>query len=81
MFWSDVCPSDQEMEVSSVTVDGYQLSNTDDSCLCSETSDGKVKDDVKFPEGDVGKAIRDYEKADKKKNRRGNPMSVLQSLL
>jgi hypothetical protein len=66
MLWSDVCAPDQDMEVPSVTVDGYQLSNIDDSFLCSETSDGKVKDDVKFSEGDVGKAIRDYEKARKK---------------
>ena len=45
------------MDVPNVKRDEYQLVNIDEDFLNLMTSDGTPKDDVKVPEGDIGKEI------------------------
>jgi len=47
------------MDVPNVTRTEYQLVNIDDGYLNLMTNDGTAKDDVKVPEGDLGKQIQD----------------------
>jgi translation initiation factor 5A len=54
----DICPSTHNMDVPNVKRDEYQLVNIDDGFLNLMTSDGTPKDDVKVPEGDLGKDIQ-----------------------
>ncbi|TFY78283.1 hypothetical protein EWM64_g5729 [Hericium alpestre] len=54
----DICPSTHNMDVPNVTRNEYQLVNVDDGFLNLMTSDGTPKDDVKVPEGDLGKQIQ-----------------------
>jgi translation initiation factor 5A len=53
----DICPSTHNMDVPNVTRNEYALVNVDDGFLNLMTSDGTAKDDVKVPEGDLGKQI------------------------
>jgi len=53
----DICPSTHNMDVPNVSRTEYQLVNIDDGFLNLMTSDGTAKDDVKVPEGDLGKEI------------------------
>jgi translation initiation factor 5A len=55
----DICPSTHNMDVPNVTRTEYQLVNIDDGYLNLMTNDGTAKDDVKVPEGDLGKQIQD----------------------
>ncbi|KAF8583427.1 eukaryotic translation initiation factor 5A [Ramaria rubella] len=54
----DICPSTHNMDVPNVTRNEYQLVNVDDGFLNLMTQDGTAKDDVKVPEGDLGKQIQ-----------------------
>ncbi|KAF8954428.1 eukaryotic translation initiation factor 5A-2 [Flammula alnicola] len=54
----DICPSTHNMDVPNVRRDEYQLVNIDDGFLNLMTADGTAKDDVKVPEGDLGKEIQ-----------------------
>jgi len=54
----DICPSTHNMDVPNVRREEYQLVNIDDGFLNLMTSDGTAKDDVKVPEGDLGKEIQ-----------------------
>ncbi|KAF8901054.1 eukaryotic translation initiation factor 5A [Gymnopilus junonius] len=54
----DICPSTHNMDVPNVRRDEYQLVNIDDGFLNLMTADGAAKDDVKVPEGDLGKDIQ-----------------------
>jgi len=54
----DICPSTHNMDVPNVKRDEFQLVNIDDGFLNLMTSDGTAKDDVKLPEGDLGKDIQ-----------------------
>jgi translation initiation factor 5A len=47
------------MDVPNVTRTEYQLVDVDDGYLNLMTGDGTPKDDVKVPEGDLGKQIQD----------------------
>ena len=47
------------MDVPHVKRDEYQLVNIDEDFLNLMTSDGTPKDDVKVPEGDIGKEIQE----------------------
>ena len=47
------------MDVPNVKRDEYQLVNIDEDFLNLMTSDGTPKDDVKVPEGDIGKEIQE----------------------
>lgn len=54
----DICPSTHNMDVPNVSRQEYQLVNIDDGFLNLMTQDGVTKDDVKVPEGDLGKEIQ-----------------------
>jgi len=54
----DICPSTHNMDVPNVSRTEFQLVNIDDGFLNLMTQDGTAKDDVKLPEGDIGKQIQ-----------------------
>ncbi|KAJ7145989.1 eukaryotic translation initiation factor 5A-2 [Mycena epipterygia] len=54
----DISPSTHNMDVPNVTRNEFQLVNVDDGFLNLMTQDGTAKDDVKVPEGDLGKQIQ-----------------------
>jgi translation initiation factor 5A len=54
----DICPSTHNMDVPNVSRNEYQLVNIDDGFLNLMNQDGASKDDVKVPEGDIGKEIQ-----------------------
>jgi translation initiation factor 5A len=54
----DICPSTHNMDVPNVTRMEYQLVNIDDGFLNLMNTDGVAKDDVRVPEGDLGKEIQ-----------------------
>ncbi|TDL26783.1 eukaryotic translation initiation factor 5A-2 [Rickenella mellea] len=53
----DISPSTHNMDAPNVRRDEYQLVNIDEGFLNLMTNDGTPKDDVKVPEGDLGKEI------------------------
>jgi translation initiation factor 5A len=55
----DICPSTHNMDVPNVSRREYQLVNIDDGFLNLMDTDGASKDDVKVPDGDLGKEITD----------------------
>jgi len=55
--YEDISPSTHNMDVPNVRRNEYQLVNVDDGFLNLMDSDGNAKDDVKVPEGDLGKQI------------------------
>ncbi|TFY52555.1 hypothetical protein EVJ58_g9949 [Rhodofomes roseus] len=55
----DICPSTHNMDVPNVYRNEYQLVNIDDGFLNLMSQDGTSKDDVRLPEGDIGKEITD----------------------
>jgi translation initiation factor 5A len=55
----ELCPSTHNMDVPNVTRNEYQLIDVDDGFLNLMTSDGTAKDDVKVPEGELGKQIEE----------------------
>jgi len=54
----DICPSTHNMDVPHVRREEYQLVMVDDGFLNLMTQEGTPKDDVKVPEGDLGKEIQ-----------------------
>jgi len=54
----DISPSTHNMDVPNVSRTEYQLVNIDDGFLNLMLQDGTAKDDVKLPEGDLGKEIQ-----------------------
>eukprot|EP00644_Phytophthora_capsici_P005110 jgi/Phyca11/96983/e_gw1.1.202.1 len=54
----DVFSPTHMMDVPIVTVIGYQLHDIDDGLLSLSTSDGRTKDDVKLPDGELGEKIQ-----------------------
>jgi len=54
----DISPSTHNMDVPNVTRNEYQLVNIDDGFLNLMNAEGTAKDDVKVPEGDLGKTIQ-----------------------
>ncbi|KAF7320809.1 Eukaryotic translation initiation factor 5A [Mycena chlorophos] len=55
----DISPSTHNMDVPNVQRNEFALVNIDDGFLNLMTQDGTAKDDVKVPEGDLGKQIND----------------------
>ncbi|KEP50169.1 putative eukaryotic translation initiation factor 5A (EIF-5A), partial [Rhizoctonia solani 123E] len=55
----DISPSTHNMDVPNVTRTEYQLVNVDEGFLNLMTTDGVPKDDVRLPDGDIGKQIQD----------------------
>ncbi|KAJ3500357.1 hypothetical protein NLJ89_g9835 [Agrocybe chaxingu] len=54
----DISPSTHNMDVPNVRREEYQLVNIDDGFLNLMTTDGTAKDDVRVPDGDIGKDIQ-----------------------
>ncbi|GLB44110.1 putative eukaryotic translation initiation factor [Lyophyllum shimeji] len=54
----DISPSTHNMDVPNVTRNEYQLVNIDDNFLNLMSNEGVPKDDVRVPEGDLGKDIQ-----------------------
>jgi len=56
----ELCPSTHNMDVPVVTRKEYQLLDiSDDGFLSLMADDGEMKDDVKMPDGEPGKKIKD----------------------
>ncbi|KAH9821013.1 translation protein SH3-like domain-containing protein [Melampsora americana] len=55
----DISPSTHNMDVPNVTRNEYQLVNIEDGFLNLINMDGVAKDDVKTPEGDLGKDLQE----------------------
>ncbi|XP_029983573.1 eukaryotic translation initiation factor 5A-1-like [Sphaeramia orbicularis] len=55
--YEDICPSTHNMDVPHVSRKDYQLSNIDDGFLSLMDDNGELREDLKIPEGDVGKDI------------------------
>ncbi|KAL5014060.1 hypothetical protein ScPMuIL_008330 [Solemya velum] len=58
--YEDICPSTHNMQVPKVTRHDYQLADmSDDGFLDLMADNGSMKNDIKVPEGDLGKEIKD----------------------
>ena len=58
----EMCPSTHNMDVPNVSRNEYQLLDVDDNFLSVLLPSGETKDDVKLPEGDLGKDLKtDFE--------------------
>ncbi|KAM7437417.1 Eukaryotic translation initiation factor5A-1 [Porites harrisoni] len=55
--YEDICPSTHNMDVPHVTRKDYQMTNIDDDYLCLMDDAGDTREDLKLPEGDLGKEI------------------------
>lgn len=51
----DICPSVHNMGVPNIQTHDYQLIRIQDSCLPLPTETDEVPEDLKLPEGEVGK--------------------------
>jgi len=58
--YEDICPSTHNMNVPNVGRKDYQLVDIDDDFLCLMDDAGNQKDDLKAPDDDIGKQIKDY---------------------
>lgn len=55
----DLCPSTHNMNVPHVSRTDYQLVNIDDGFLSLMSDSGDMIDNIKVPDGDLGKEIQD----------------------
>lgn len=56
--YEDICPSTHNMDVPRVNRKDYQLTNIDDGYLCLMDDGGDMREDLKIPDGDLGKEIQ-----------------------
>jgi len=57
--YEEICPSTHNMDVPNVKRSDFTvLDITDDGYLSLLTGDGATKDDLKFPEGEIGQQLR-----------------------
>ncbi|XP_041809544.1 eukaryotic translation initiation factor 5A-1-like [Chelmon rostratus] len=55
--YEDVCPSTHNIDVPNVSRKDYQLCNISDGYLSLMLDDGEIREDLKLPEGELGKDI------------------------
>ncbi|RVE57477.1 hypothetical protein OJAV_G00216660 [Oryzias javanicus] len=67
--YEDICPSTHNMDVPNVTRKDYQVIDVSDGFLSLMDDNGETREDLKVPEGDLGKEIE-------KKNSSGDPFMV-----
>ena len=57
--YEDICPSTHNMNVPNVNRTDYQLNDiSDDGFLSLMNETGEIREDIKLPEGDLGKEIK-----------------------
>ncbi|KAF8556720.1 translation initiation factor eIF-5A [Imleria badia] len=56
-WFEDTCPSTQNMDVPNVIRQEYTLENVGNGFLSLMALNGVMKDDIKIPEGDLGKSM------------------------
>jgi len=56
--YEDICPSTHNMDVPRVYRSDYQVTNIDEGYLSLMDDDNETCDDLKLPEGDLGKEIQ-----------------------
>eukprot|EP00002_Diphylleia_rotans_P016856 TRINITY_DN3274_c0_g1_i1.p1 TRINITY_DN3274_c0_g1~~TRINITY_DN3274_c0_g1_i1.p1 ORF type:complete len:168 (-),score=35.20 TRINITY_DN3274_c0_g1_i1:207-710(-) len=57
--YEDICPSTHNMDVPNVTRRDYQLLDINEDFCSLLLDDGSTKDDLRVPEGEVGKIVRE----------------------
>merc|ERR1711872_134403 len=61
--YEDICPSTHNMDVPNVSRKDYQLTHIDENYLSLMDDNGDTREDIKVPDGDLGKEIKArYEK-------------------
>ena len=55
--YEDICPSTHNMNVPKVNRVDYQLTDVNDGYLSLMSDTGDVREDIKLPEGEIGKEI------------------------
>jgi len=57
--YEDICPSTHNMDVPNIKRSDYQLTDIDDDGFLAVMDDGgDIREDLKLPEGDLGKEIK-----------------------
>ncbi|KAI6652647.1 Eukaryotic translation initiation factor 5A-1 [Oopsacas minuta] len=62
--YEDICPSTHNMNVPKIGRTDYQFTDLEDGYLALMNDQGEIRNDIKLPDGDIGKDISD--KNDKK---------------